>query len=234
MSQTEQLREQASAQPGTQLNDCWKRIGVAGDHSCELLVENVHCRNCAVYADAAQRQLRRAVGTDYKREWAEHFRAPQEGTTQLDSSAVVFRIGREWLSLPTPIYVQIAPIAEPHRLPHRKARGLRGVVNVGGRLYPCMDLAELLGIDHREGEARAGRHTFQRLMLMQWEGQAYAVPVAEMLGIVRHAREDMKPPAATINKGLVRYLSGVLPYQDVQVGCLDSDLIGHQLARALR
>lgn len=236
MSISEQMSEQTSQQTGAQSNDCWKRIGVAGDHSCELLTEAVHCRNCTVYADAALRQLRRPVGAEYKREWAEHFRTPPEETSRLDSSAIVFRIGREWLSLPTPACVQIAPVADPHRLPHRKARGLRGVVNVGGHLYPCMDLAALFGIDDREGEveSRNGRHVFQRLMLLQWDGQSYAVPVAEMHGIVRYASEDVKTPAATINKGLVRYLSGVLPYRDMQIGCLDADLIGHQLARALR
>jgi len=217
-----------------ELNDCWNRIGVAGDHSCALLERAVHCRNCEVYADAALRNLRRPVGADYKREWAEHFRTPEAGLTKLDSSAVVFRIGREWLSLPTPLFVQIAPTATPHRLPHRRARGLRGVVNVSGRLYPCMSLADLLEIDEREGESRSGRYSFQRLMLVQWEQQAYAIAVAEMHGIVRYAGEDMKPPAATINKGLTRYLSGVLPFEDKQVGCLDADLVGHQLARALR
>lgn len=216
------------------LNDCWKRIGVAGDHSCEQLESAVHCRNCNVYAEAAQRNLRRPVGDDYKREWAEHFRTPEVEAAKLDASSVVFRIGREWLALPTAIYEQIAISADPHRLPHRKARGLRGVVNVTGRLYPCVDLSELLEIDAREGESRAGRHAFQRLMLVKWDEQAYAIPVAEMHGILRYAREGMKPPAATINKGLTRYLSGVLPYQDMQVGCLDADLIRHQFARALR
>ena len=216
------------------LNDCWNRIGVGGDHSCQLLERAVHCRNCEVYADAAQRNLRRPVSAEYKREWAEHFREPETNLAKLDGSAVVFLIGREWLSLPTPLFVQIAPTAAPHRLPHRNARGLRGVVNVAGRLYPCMDLADLLDIDGREGESSTGRYTFQRLMLVQWEQQAYAIPVAEMHGIARYASEDVKPPAATINKGLIRYLSGVLPFEDKQVGCLDADLIGHQLARALR
>ncbi|MGO4382365.1 chemotaxis protein CheW [Pseudoduganella sp. RAF53_2] len=215
------------------LNDCWKRIGVAGDHSCELLASAVHCRNCEVYADAAQRNLRRPVSEEYKREWAEHFRAPETDATERDASLVVFRIGREWLSLPTSIFVQIAPAATPHRLPHRRARGLRGVVNVGGRLYPCMDLAELFGIDDREGESTTGRYTFARLMLVQWGEQAYAIPVTEMYGIARYAAGEIKPPAATINKGLTRYLSGVLPMKDMQIGCLDADLIGHQLARAL-
>ncbi|HBP1772226.1 TPA: chemotaxis protein CheW, partial [Pseudomonas aeruginosa] len=36
-----------------QVDDCWNRIGVHGDKSCERLAEHVHCRNCEVYAAAA-------------------------------------------------------------------------------------------------------------------------------------------------------------------------------------
>jgi len=216
------------------LDACWSRIGVAGDHSCELLEKAVHCRNCDVYAGAAQRNLQRPVGQGYLREWAEHFRAPQESGQRHDSSCVVFRIGREWLSLPTAMFVQVAPKAVPHRVPHRSARGLRGVVNAGGKLYPCISLADLLGIDDSEGEGRAGRHTFARMLLVQWEEQAYALPVAELHGVLRYAADGLKPPAATINKGLERYLAGVLPHDGMQVGCLDASLLGYQLARTLR
>jgi chemotaxis-related protein WspD len=213
---------------------CWSRIGIAGDQSCELLPGHVHCRNCGVYAESAQRNLDRPVGAEYQREWAEHFRTPEQGDKQLDSSAVIFRIGREWLALPTGMFVEVAPTAQPHRLPHRNARGLRGIVNVGGKLYPCISLAELFGINEQEGAARSRRHTFARLLLVEWEGQSFALPVADLAGIVRYASGEVKPPATTINKGLVRYLTGVLPYEDMQVGCLDAALIGYQLARTLR
>ena len=216
------------------LDACWSRIGVAGDHSCEMLEKAVHCRNCPVYADAANRNLQRPVNQGYLRGWAEHFRAPQEAGQRHDSSCVAFRIGREWLALPTSMFHQIAPKAIPHRLPHRSARGLRGVVNAGGKLYPCISLADLLGIDEAGGEARGGRHTFARMLLVQWENQAYALPVAEMHGIIRYAADTLKPPAATINKGIERYLAGVLAHQDLQVGCLDDSLLGYQLARTLR
>jgi len=216
------------------LDACWSRIGVAGDHSCELLQQAVHCRNCAVYAGAAQRNLQRPVGPDYLRELAEHFRAPLERDQRHDSSCIAFRIGREWLSLPTRMFQQVAPKAVPHRVPHRSAPGLRGVVNAGGKLYPCIALADLLGIEEGAGEARQGRHTFARMLLVQWEDQVYALPVAEMHGMVRYAAAALKPPAATINKGLERYLAGVLSHQDMQIGCLDASLLGYQLARTLR
>ncbi|SDV46390.1 chemotaxis protein CheW [Chitinasiproducens palmae] len=41
------------------VDDCWNRIGVYGDASCERLAEAIHCRNCEVYASAAIRLLDR-------------------------------------------------------------------------------------------------------------------------------------------------------------------------------
>ncbi|MYM89262.1 chemotaxis protein CheW [Rugamonas sp. FT82W] len=216
------------------IDDCWNRIGVIGDQSCEKLAQAVHCRNCEVYAGAAQRNLQRPVGDDYKKEWAAHFRQAAASTQQLDASCLVFRIGREWLSLPTRMFISVAPRAKPHRLPHRTEPGLSGIVNVGGTLYPCMSLAALLGIDENEGDSATGRHTFARLLLTQWEGQAYALPVADLHGILRYATKSVQAPAATINKGLSRFLSGVIAHRDMHIGVLDSALIGHQLARSLR
>ncbi|MRW94553.1 chemotaxis protein CheW [Duganella sp. FT80W] len=220
--------------PTAGIRDCWNVIGVNGDQSCDKLQQYVHCRNCEVYAAAAQQNLQRAVGDNYKKEWAAHFRQAASDEQQQDSSCLVFRIGREWLSLPTRIFVSVAPIASPHRLPHRSALGLSGIVNVGGTLYPCMSLADLLGVDASEGEAAAHRHTFARLLLMQWEDQAYALPVADLHGILRYASGAVQAPAATINKGLSRFLSGVITHQDMRIGVLDEALIGYQLARTLR
>jgi len=183
---------------------------------------------------AAQRHLARPVDDAYLRDWAEHFRAPESAGEQADASAIVFRIGAEWLALPTALCLKVAPQALPHRLPHRNARGLRGIVNVGGQLYPCVDLAELLGIDAGGGTARTGRHTFARLLLVRWEDQAYALPVPDLHGIVSYAGSRVLPPAATIGRSVQRYLAGVLPERDMQIGLLDTGLVGHQLARTLR
>ena len=56
--------------------DCWNQIGVAGDQSCDKLAPHVHCRNCDVYAGAAQRNLQRPVGDGYRAEWAAQLRQP--------------------------------------------------------------------------------------------------------------------------------------------------------------
>lgn len=216
------------------LADCWNRIGVAGDQSCEKLAVHVHCRNCEVYAGAAQRNLQRPVTDGYRDEWAAHFRQPRQAGTVDDSAALVFRIGREWLALPAALIDSVAPDAAAHRVPHRGGAGLLGVVSVSGKLLPAISLAHLLGIDQLDAAKTVGRHTFARLVVMQWEEQTFALPVADLHGIVRYAAAGVAAPATTINKGLVRFLTGVLSEAGLHIGVLDAPLIGHQMARLLR
>ena len=42
-------------------DDCWNRIGVRGDSSCERLVEYVRCLNCPVFEAAAAKLLERPI-----------------------------------------------------------------------------------------------------------------------------------------------------------------------------
>ena len=224
----------AASENGVGITDCWNTIGVAGDQSCPKLEQHIHCRNCDVYASAARRNLQRPVDASYREEWAAHLRAPQQERSRDDSAALVFRIGREWLALPAAVVDQVAPEATPHKIPHRASAALLGVVNVGGKLYPAISLAALLGIDERDTTKASGRHTFARLVVARWEGQAFALPAADLHGIVRYPGRSLKAPAATINKGLERFLSGVLTHAGMHIGVLDASLVGHQMARLLR
>ena len=219
---------------GPALDDCWNTIGVRGDRSCEKLATRTHCRNCEVYAGAARRNLQRPVSEEYRAHWAAHFRQVHSAGARDDSAALVFRIGREWLALPAAMIDSVAPQALAHRIPHRSGGALLGIVNVGGKLYPAIALGALLGIDSSEAPAAVGRHTFARLVVAHWEGQSFALPVADLHGIVRYPASTLAAPAATINKGLVRHLAGVLTFGGMHIGVLDAGLAGHQMTRLLR
>ena len=216
------------------LKDCWNQIGVAGDRSCDLLLQHVHCRNCDVYAGAARDSLQRPVAPGYREDWARQLRQPPEAEMVRDRSGLVFRIGAEWLMLPTGMVDSVAPSARPHTLPHRASGALAGIVNVGGTLLPAVALERLLGIDGHAITQAQQRHVFARLAVLRVEGQRFAVPVADLHGIVRYGEAKLQAPAATINKGLQRYLAGVLAHQDMMIGALDGQLIGHQLTQLLR
>ena len=75
---------------------------------------------------------------------------------------------------------------------------------------------------------------FARLVVIGWQNHHFALPVADLHGIVRYAGNAVQAPAATINKGVQHYLRGVLTHAGMHIGVLDAALIGDQLTRLLR
>jgi chemotaxis-related protein WspD len=215
-------------------NGCWKRIGVSGDRSCPELVTHVHCRNCPTYADAAQRTLHRPVDPAYRAASADYLRQSPGAAAPSDAGAMVFRIGREWLAVPASMAISVAPMAPAHRIPHRNADGLLGVVNVGGRLLPAVSLAAVLGIDDTDDDVVAGRHVFARLLVIDVQGQHCAAPVAELRGMVRYSAAGLAVPAPTVERPRPHHLAGVLAHASLQVGVLNGPVVARALAELLR
>ena len=220
--------------PTTTIDDCWNKTGVRGDRSCERLATHTHCRNCEVHANAAHAIVQRELPPGYQSEWADYF--AEEETTQVarDRSALVFRIGGEWLALPTRLSLSVADITRPHALPHRRNNILTGVVGVKGRLYPCVSLAGVLSIDTSAPPPAVGRRVYPRMLVMQFGQQAYALPVDDLLGIHHYAEQELEDLPATISLSMQRYLTGILRVGELRVGCLDEELVGYQLAGAIK
>ena len=222
------------ALPPVAVNDCWNRIGLHGDRSCEKLADVMHCRNCPAYAEGARTIMQRALPADYQRDWAAQFAAPEPLPVVTDQSVLVFRIGCEWLGLPARLCVTVAEMATAHRLPHRENPLLAGIVSIKGQLYPCMSLTALMAVGAEEALQPSDRQVYPRLLVMQLGQQAFALPVQALRSVHRYAASDLRAPPATANQKLHRYLTGVLDVEGLKVGCLDAELIGYQLAGALK
>lgn len=216
------------------IDDCWRRIGVTGDRSCAELERHIHCRNCPIYADAAQRNLQRPVEPAYRETWARELARPEPPPVPTDAAAMVFRIGSEWLAVPVALTATVAPLAPVHRLPHRANGPLLGVVNVGGRVLPAVSLALVLGIATAGVPAPLGRHAFERLLVLELQGQRIAAPVAEMHGILRYAAGAMRSPAATLGHIPSPLLAGVIADSAIEAGLLDAALLERELTGLLR
>jgi chemotaxis-related protein WspD len=219
---------------GQPVSDCWNRIGVRGDRSCEKLDAHTHCRNCEVHASGARRVMQRTLPSGYREEWTEYFSRTESEQKALDRSALVFRIAGEWLAFPAALAVTVAETARPHRLPRRSGGVLSGIVNIKGKLYPCMSLAALLSITGSQPIQEDRRRVYPRLVVMALAAQHFALPVDDLYGIHRYAGEDVQAVPTTVNKGLQRYLTGVLSVGDKRIGCLDADLVGFNFAGALK
>ena len=204
--------------------DCWNEVGVNGDASCPELSQHVHCRNCPVYSAAAARVLDRWLPEDYRREWTEHFRREKVRRAQARNSAVVFRLGQEWLALPTSVFQEIAESRPIHSLPHRRDGALLGVVNIRGALQICVSLVRVLDLPPTGGPAAPPR-VYDRLLVTEWEARALVFPVEEVFGIHRYRAEELEPPPATLAGDSRKFSQGIVRWQGRVLDCLDERLL---------
>jgi chemotaxis-related protein WspD len=214
---------QADAQA---IDDCWNRIGVHGDKSCPLLVEHIHCRNCAVYAAAATRLLDRyALSQEPQQVYAEQ----QAGVGT--RSLLLFRLGEEWLALATRCLVEVGPVQPVHSLPHQRSRALQGVANVRGALVACLSLGELLGLDSTAVSTPSAR-VMPRMLILAAPGGSVVVPVDEVDGIHRvdPATFDHGPASGQAS---ARYTQAVLQWKGRSVRVLDEEQLLSAVTRSL-
>jgi len=214
-------------------NDCWNHIGVWGDKSCPELNRVTHCRNCEVYAAAGLELLDREAPEDYRRQWTESLKTRQDTIDKSETvSALIFRIGAEWLALPASLFKEIAPARAIHRLPHRSNEVLLGLVNIRGEMRLCVSIGNFLGLE-KEGEAEetARSRAQGRMMVAQLEGEIWVCPADEVYGTHRfHSSELLRVPA-TVAKSTTSYTQGILSCDGKNVGYLDADLLFYALKR---
>jgi chemotaxis-related protein WspD len=203
------------------LDHCWRRIGVqGGDHSCERLVEVLHCRNCPVFSAAARTLLQRESPVEPSPDWD-----TPDARDADRASTLAFRLGAQWLGLPPDLVVEVAPNRDVRRLAHRTAGRIEGLVNVRGELRLCVSLVELLGLGARAaGDARA------RLVLVQDEDDVLAFRCDEMHGLASYASSSTQAPPDTLPAALRSCVAGMLPLAHRHVALLD----GPALTRLLR
>ena len=214
--------------------DCWNKIGVRGDGSCVELERHVHCRNCPVYSAAAAQLLEADLPAGHMAEWTGHFSGERTLEEAGTHSVVIFRIGAEWLALPTAVFKEMATTRAVHALPHRRGGLVLGLVNVRGALLVCVSLGDLLGLEPKPEEKETrGRTLHRRLLVISREGSRLVFPVDEVHGIHRCQPRELKALPATVAKAAATYTKSVLAWQDRTVGCLDDQLLFHSLNRSL-
>jgi chemotaxis-related protein WspD len=219
-------------------DDCWNRIGVRGDSSCERLTEYVRCLNCPVFEAVAAKLLERPIPlvdlSLHDAQTSPHQQRQQHNPQGATESFLIFRIGREWLALPTPIFKRIVQTRPIHTLPHRQHRAVLGVVNVQGDLLVCLSLAHLLGFetDTTAGDDQA-RHDLPRLLVVSRAEEHAVFPVDQVDGVHRIAVATFCPPPATLSHAAAAHTRAVAPWRGMTVGLLDADALFDTLNRSL-
>jgi chemotaxis-related protein WspD len=215
------------------LDDCWNRIGVRGERSCPELKQHIHCHNCPVHAAAATALLGGALPAEYLAEWTRHVAEPKRVREPDSRSAFLFRLGAEWLALPTATLIEVAEPRPYHSLPHRRSGAVLGLVNIRGELLVCVSLAELLKLEGATPAASDSRRVLPRLLVCELDGCRAVFPVDEAHGVHRYQPHQLLPVPNTLSKAAASYTSALLPWERGRVGCLDEQLLFYTIRRSL-
>jgi chemotaxis-related protein WspD len=218
-----------------EVHDCWNRIGVQGDKSCPRLIEHIHCRNCPVYAATAQAMLDRDLPLDYRAGWARHFAETRSDAAGDLASVLVFRIGAEWLALPTVVVDEVASQRIVHGLPQRRNGVVLGLANVRGELLVCVSLGQVLGTQPGASPGNEGlaSRAQRRLLVLRRGTSRFAAPVDEVYGTWRYDEHELVPAPSTVAKAKGAFTPRVLPWSEGVLGCLNDQLLFQALEQRL-
>jgi chemotaxis-related protein WspD len=226
--------EAAVASAGSVVNECWREIGVAGDRSCPELQTHLHCRNCPTHAEIARGLLDRPLPAGYREEWALRFaeRAQDGDAAEELRRIIIFRLGAEWLGLPTEICHEVAELRRVHSVPHRRNAVVQGIVNVRGELVISISLAEVLGSE-AAGSAGGTAGNQRRLLVIGREDQRVAFEVDEVHGVHSYRENDRSAVPATIGKSAAALTTFIVAWQGRTVGCLEPTMLLDMIDRSM-
>jgi chemotaxis-related protein WspD len=217
-----------------ELNDCWNKIGIWGNRECGELKHTMHCRNCLVYSSAARQLLGAELPPDYLERWATYFATERKEESRQMQSALIFRVGAEWLALSPTNLQEIAEGRPTHSVPQGRDSALLGLSNIGGELLVCMALDRLLDLEKMRSEISSSKRLiYRRLVVAGREGQRFVFPVDEVHGICRFHPNELKEVPSTVAKAQRAYIRGILLWENKSVGCLNDELLFDMLDRSL-
>jgi chemotaxis-related protein WspD len=217
----------------TSNTNCWSTIGVRGDGSCPELLQYIHCHNCPVYSMAASRVLDTEPSNDYIAAAGSHFAKPQPAVQRNAQSVLVFRIGAEWLALPTQVVVAVGNPRTIHSLPQR-SKSVLGLVNVHGELVVCVSLAHVLGLEVSAAPTGQKQRTDHgRLLMIRRDDLRAACPVDEVHGIHRFQQAELIEAPSTVFRAAGTYSKQVIQWGQRTVGLLDDQFLFYSFKRGL-
>ena len=211
------------------LDACWQRIGVQGDRSCERLVQHVHCHNCERHAEAAVLLLDRHVldlsATDSPQATVGRDDVQVRGSTL---SALIFRMGQDWLALPTSLLLEVSGLLPVHGLPYPRSRALRGLCNMRGALAPCLALDVLLGL-----KPETTPQDRPRMLILDAPGGALVVQVHSVEGVYVLPHAALQETRQAGGLAASQLAAAVLHWENRSVTLLDADRLTKAMLRTL-
>lgn len=209
---------------------CWKVIGVFGDKSCESLNEYLHCKHCPVYSSAAREFFDREIPPEFMDVWTETLSHKKEMIEKGDLSVTVFRLGTEFLAIPTDAFLVAVEIKPVHFVPFRTNRTFRGLVNIDGELLLCFSLENLLGLTRTAVQVTEGKAVYNRMVAVRGANERIVFEVDEVVGVTRISSSAIKKLPSTAQKAGEIFSRGIFEVFGFSAALLDE----HKVCESFR
>ena len=219
-----------------EIDDCWNTIGVwrSGETKCEKLNDVIHCYNCEVYSNTGRSLLNRTTPEGYDDEWADVLASEKSAKSMNTISAVMFRLGAEWLSLPVNMINEITLLRNIYDIPHNQNKKIRGMVNIRGELIICMSLGYLLGVEKPEDDLIDEERPINRLIMIRESNGHIVFPVSEIDGIIHYDPEKLSSAPDTVKNSKLNFIHGVTSVNNKTIGCIDHTTLLESIASTLK
>lgn len=211
-------------------DECWNRIGIRGDRTCDELKEHVHCHNCPVFAARGKALFDRVPPVGYRDEWAERLAARDEVAPSNVINLLVFRVAEEWLACDISMVVEVTNARPAHRIPHRSNDILAGIVNIRGELQLAIRLEPLLDLPFDLDAAFASDDVNRRLLVLEQAGSRWAASIDEVHGVYPFTAPEHLNVPVTVAQHRSSLICDVYQWEQRQVGRLN----GPKLFETLR
>jgi chemotaxis-related protein WspD len=186
--------------------------------------------------DVARPQRDRPLDDDAIASATAHYATAIERPRTDFSSALVFRLGAEWLAFPTAHLDRVADAAVVHSLPHRRRGATAGLVNVGGDLVVHVSLSGLLGVETAavaDDSANQRRRIVPRLVVLADTRGRLAITADEVWGVHHFTSDELRGIPPTLARAPISYTTAMLQVDDHSVGLLDASRVLDALSVAI-
>lgn len=158
----------------------------------------------------------------------------EEGGAAETVSLVVFRLGAQWLALPTQVVREVTGVRAIRSIPQRNIEVLLGLVNLRGELQLCVSLKGMLGLDGEYSCAQdEDQQRMARLVVIEKEDDCWVFPADEVLGVFHFASSEIQELLTTPTEGAALTLKGRVYWQEKQVSYLDETVLFDTLKRRI-
>jgi len=162
-----------------------------------------------------------------------HYARPRDLDTSDTTSVLVFRIGGEWLAMPTGVFDRVSDVVPVHTVPHRRLGLSPGLVTVDGDLVVHLSLGALLHVDGAASPAAGAGAGVARLVVLADARGRLAITVDEVWGVYHYRADELRPVPSTLARALVSYTRAMLLVEGRVTGVLDGPRVLDALSEGL-